>query len=229
MAIIVCSENTKTGRQCTRKLKIGETYCFQHVRNHRNEQQAQDQNHNPANVKQIARPNPIVQDKTRLDHQDMVAIKNKITNAFEECTAALKKTQEELNQAEQCLHFLKTLTNAWKMLMTYHNLGWTEVCVFDKFMLQQSQMQLLLDQELKVSKVEMTHRAKQITEMLRLNWLRIFKKKIEHFDCTVCQENEQKDGGFELSCKHTFHLQCILEHFSRKLNCPNCRKVLQPH
>ncbi len=49
--------------------------------------------------------------------------------------------------------------------------------------------------------------------------------------CSICLDDHNYDHNhtiFELSCKHPFHLSCIMEWFrtSKKLSCPYCRQSL---
>ena len=42
--------------------------------------------------------------------------------------------------------------------------------------------------------------------------------------CTGCYENLTKgENAKQLACTHVFHSTCILQWFSRKINCPTCR------
>ncbi|XP_050087575.1 uncharacterized protein LOC126572373 [Anopheles aquasalis] len=44
--------------------------------------------------------------------------------------------------------------------------------------------------------------------------------------CSICQDEIGEMQRYTLSCKHSFHEECILAWIPNKLECPNCRKAL---
>uniref|UniRef100_A0A8W7JCR8 RING-type domain-containing protein n=1 Tax=Anopheles albimanus TaxID=7167 RepID=A0A8W7JCR8_ANOAL len=44
--------------------------------------------------------------------------------------------------------------------------------------------------------------------------------------CSICQDEIGESQRYTLSCKHSFHSECIMAWIRNKLECPNCRKAL---
>uniref|UniRef100_A0A2M4C455 Putative e3 ubiquitin-protein ligase rnf43 n=1 Tax=Anopheles marajoara TaxID=58244 RepID=A0A2M4C455_9DIPT len=44
--------------------------------------------------------------------------------------------------------------------------------------------------------------------------------------CSICQDEISEKQRYTLSCKHSFHEECIMAWAQKKPECPNCRKAL---
>lgn len=50
------------------------------------------------------------------------------------------------------------------------------------------------------------------------------KDAVQKTFCTICQENIE-NNQMQLSCSHTFHIDCIDSWFNEQYWCPLCRKA----
>ena len=55
----------------------------------------------------------------------------------------------------------------------------------------------------------------------------VIRREDDGVECTVCYETfKNEETAKQLECNHLFHSNCILQWFTRRINCPKCRTEL---
>lgn len=202
----LCKGLTLSKKRCSRLVE--NDLCHQHIKQVNNTQR-ESWKLNTGEIKQI---------KTHVQANLMQSSKD------------LTMLEQQIAWQEKKLHLLKNICDSWKaMVSLFHDVALSDVCfnAIAELCNDHSCTAVKLNESLKPQKMDLKSVINQLTKMMEIDWAKYLSKARCEFDCTICQEHGQP-VGVEMSCHHAFHTECIIEHLSRKMNCPNCRQILQP-
>lgn len=207
-----CEAITRRGTRCTRLKGANCNYCYQH--------RSRSQENIEPSVAQSA--------STLLTVSEISTIKTHLVRQLESLQTKCTSLVDELAITQLKIQKLATACESLRWLA--ENGGDTVfefMFAYDGLLVKLRENQENLQQNLRPAYTDIVQSLNNLGELLRCDWNKIFKKQTENFYCSICLEDcVPNETDYALHCNHAFHLNCIMLHFERKLNCPNCRLSL---
>lgn len=212
-----CEATTRRGTRCTRLKGVNCNFCFQHRPQNNNNNNNQSQETPTSTVPTaILSANELSNIRTHLVNQ-AESLQTKCTTLVTDITITQLKIQKLSSVCESLRWLAENGEEAvFELMFTY-----------DKLLAKLRENQENLQQKLRPAYTDVTESLNNLEELIRCDWNKIFKKQTDNFYCSICLEDcVPGDTDYALQCNHAFHLNCIMLHLERKLNCPNCRVSL---